>query len=979
MSVVHSTRAPRHPLVVVPPVRPVYVGAGPGTGFGLFHDAAAGVPAGAPVLLLAPFGNADACSYRPRRDWAQRLAAAGHPTLRLDLPGAGDSPGGPRDPERLAAWTAGVADAARWLTATTGHRPTIVGIGLGGFVGWLAAAAGAPIGDLVLWTVPSRGRAIVRELKMLSRMEESGGAQEGVPDGALMSAGHLLSAETIADLSAVDLTEWPLPDVPHRRVLLLGRDGVEADQRLTDALEAAGVPVTTDPGDGYGDMLLQPSDALTPLTTIELVGDWLDAVEAIEGDTGIEPPPSDTRAEMVVDGAAIEERPFTVQAGALHLLGILSEPAPGRAAADTFVVLVNAGALRRVGPNRMWLELARRWAARGVGVLRIDLARVDDLGGQPEDTERVGFYDLHAHYHPDLGTQLQETLSAINGARRPERLVVAGLCSGAYWTFRALQEDSRVSAGILVNPAELFGGSLAAILRERDALLNVRSPALWRKLLTGGVGLARIRQLASIVSGAALTAVRELPGRTRAAGGPLHAALGDLAAADQRLTMLFTPDEPFRDQLAASGGLALLEADPRVEVTTLGDLPRAHTLEPLALQRQTHAIVDAAIERELRRHEDADGHDRPQPLRTLHVTESLASGVLGVVSALTERLAREGNEVFVAHGERPETPVDARAVIANDVHLVALPWRRRTPVAQVRAALALRRLVARVKPDVVHLHSTFAGFVGALAVPRRIPRVYTPHGYSFSRTSEGWLARNAYRLVEGAIARRVDLVGAVSRSEAEQAAGEIHAPRVSVVANGLPELDPGHLPAVAHRDEPIVAALGRIGPARQPEAASRILAQVAQRTDAVVKWIGGGGTGEDEPGLAALRSAGVPVTGWLSGDAARDELARATALLHWSAWDAQPLAVLEAMARDVVVVASDLPANRELLGDEQVCATEEDAAGLLAAVVTDGALRDRLLQSQRARREHYGADRMAADWLAVYRGLVVTRPFRIPT
>src|SRR4051812_25415884 len=141
MSVVHPSRAPKPPFVAVPPVRPVYIGVGDSTAFGLFHDGATGVRAGPPVLLLAPFGNADACSYRPRRDWAQRLASAGHPTLRLDLPGTGDSPGGPRDPRRVAAWTAGAADAARWLAATTGRRPTLVGIGLGGFVGWLAAAA----------------------------------------------------------------------------------------------------------------------------------------------------------------------------------------------------------------------------------------------------------------------------------------------------------------------------------------------------------------------------------------------------------------------------------------------------------------------------------------------------------------------------------------------------------------------------------------------------------------------------------------------------------------------------------------------------------------------------------------------------------------------------------------------------------------------------------------------------------------------
>jgi glycosyltransferase involved in cell wall biosynthesis len=319
-------------------------------------------------------------------------------------------------------------------------------------------------------------------------------------------------------------------------------------------------------------------------------------------------------------------------------------------------------------------------------------------------------------------------------------------------------------------------------------------------------------------------------------------------------------------------------------------------------------------------------------------------------------------------------------VLAPDVRVVALPWRRRTPLAQLRAAVALRRLVTELSPDVVHLHSTFAGFVGALAVPRRIPRVYTPHGYSFLRTSEGWAARNVYRAVEWAIARRVDVLGAVSRSEALQAAQAVRAPRVKVVSNGLPELDAGRLPVVPDRPEVLVAALGRIGPARQPEAAARILSRVAAAADRVaVEWIGGGGDGEDEPGLAALVAAGVPVTGWLDAEAARDELARATVLLHWSAWDAQPLAVLEAMARDVVVVASDLPANRELLGDEQVRATEDDAVALILDVLADEDLRDRLLDAQRARREHYGADRMVADWRAVYRSLVVAKPFRIPT
>src|SRR4051794_7487670 len=985
MSVVDPTRAPRLPTAAAPPARPVYVGVGDTATFGLFHDAAPPASSlGTPVLLLGPFGNADVTSYRPRRDWAQRLAVGGHPTLRIDLPGMGDSPGGPRDPDRLEAWIAGAADAARWLAATTERHVTVIGIGLGGFVGWCAAAAGAPVDDLVLWAVPSRGSAIVRELKMLSQMQAvaAGSTSEqlmdGVPEGAVMAAGSLLSAETAAALSHVDLAERPLSGDASRRALVLGRDGVAPDERLVDALGAAGVDVTTQPGAGYGDLLMQPSEARTPHATIAAVGAWLDA--ALARQYLGEPAPSGARLEMEVDGRRIEERPFAVSAAGIPLLGVLSRPALAEPVGGTCLVLLNAGALRRTGPNRMWLELARRWAARGVTVLRIDLARVGDLASEPEDADRPGVYDLHAHYHPQLAGQLREVLAAVHEACRPQHLILTGLCSGAYWTFQAVREDPRVAAGILVNPAVFFGGPRVAAAREREALRNVTSPVLWRKVLSGGVSPGRARQLAAIAGAATLAAVRERLRRLRAPEGPLRAALRGIAPAHQRLTIVFTPAGPFRDELGAAGDLALLDADPRVEVPTLGDLPRAHTLEPLALQRQTHAALDAAIERELARHEDAagDGAGRDgRPLRVLHVTESLASGVLGVVSTLSERLADQGHEVVVAHGARPETPVDARAVIDPRVRVVALPWRRRTVATQLRAVAALRRLVREVRPDVVHLHSTFAGAVGAAAVPRSVPRIYSPHGYSFSRTSDGRVARAVYRAVEMLIARRVDLVGAVSRSEAAQASGEVRAPRVGVVANGLPELDADRLVAAPERRAPRIVALGRVGPQHQPERAARILARAAEVAE--VRWIGGAGSQEPAPGVAALGEHGVPVTGWLSAEAAHRELGEATAMLHWTAWDAQSLAVLEAMARDVVVIASDIPASRELLGDAQVCGTEDEAVALLRAVIEDPDVHERLLESQRRRRRHYSAERMTADWLAVYRTLVAARPITIPT
>jgi glycosyltransferase involved in cell wall biosynthesis len=220
------------------------------------------------------------------------------------------------------------------------------------------------------------------------------------------------------------------------------------------------------------------------------------------------------------------------------------------------------------------------------------------------------------------------------------------------------------------------------------------------------------------------------------------------------------------------------------------------------------------------------------------------------------------------------------------------------------------------------------------------------------------------RLAEMLVARRAAQVGAVSEAEAQLARDGLHAPRVAVVRNGIPELDGDRDGAVPSQREPAVVAMGRVTEARRPEAAARILSAV--RDEARVLWIGG--AGDDAP----LSEAGVPVTGWLSRDAALAQLAEATVYLHWSAWDGQSIAVLEALARDVVVVASDIPANREVVGERQVCADEAAAIALIRSVLRSPALRDELIAGQRTRAAGFGAARSSAEWLALYERVLAT-------
>jgi glycosyltransferase involved in cell wall biosynthesis len=347
--------------------------------------------------------------------------------------------------------------------------------------------------------------------------------------------------------------------------------------------------------------------------------------------------------------------------------------------------------------------------------------------------------------------------------------------------------------------------------------------------------------------------------------------------------------------------------------------------------------------------------------------------VFEMVRLLAERLAADGQKVAIAHGRRPETPAQVRASVDDGVALFALPWDRRRPRAQLAAGRAIRRAAELWRPDVVHLHSSFAGVVGLAALRGRMPLVYSPHGYSFTMRDQGGLRPALYRQVERRVAAEVDVVGAVSETEARDAREVLGAPRVVVVRNGIPELDPGALPPPTDPERPRVICMGRVDEARRPGACARILGELSDVAD--VAWVGGGGRreGADRP----LLDAGITITGWLDRGEALEWLGRSTAYLHWAAWDGQPVTVLEAMARDVVVVGSDIPPLRELLGPGAVRASETEAIALLRSLLTDPERRAELVEGQRTRRGRHGAERMAADWRTVYEQLRSGRSFDV--
>ena len=136
-------------------------------------------------------------------------------------------------------------------------------------------------------------------------------------------------------------------------------------------------------------------------------------------------------------------------------------------------------------------------------------------------------------------------------------------------------------------------------------------------------------------------------------------------------------------------------------------------------------------------------------------------------------VADHGDEVHLVTGpaEGPEGDLFARAQ-RNGVPVVLVPELRRAlaPRTDHAAYRRLRAEIRRLRPDVVHTHSSKAGILGrAAAHAERVPAVvHTIHGMPFHRY-ERWWKNRLYVAAERWAARRCHRIVSVADAMTEQA------------------------------------------------------------------------------------------------------------------------------------------------------------------------------------------------------------------
>lgn len=252
-------------------------------------------------------------------------------------------------------------------------------------------------------------------------------------------------------------------------------------------------------------------------------------------------------------------------------------------------------------------------------------------------------------------------------------------------------------------------------------------------------------------------------------------------------------------------------------------------------------------------------------------------------------------------------------------------------------ATRLSKIVREAEPDLVHLHSSKAGFAGRLALRGRRPTIFQPHAWSFDAVRGP--VRPAAIAWERSAARWAAIVLCVSPSERQHGVDAgIHA-NWRVVPNGVdvsswPEISDDERSATRKRlglaDLPTVVCVGRL--TRQKGQDVLLAAWTAVREQvpqAQLVLVG------DGPDLEALREqAGGEVVFAGHRTNVAEWLAAADVAVFPSRWEGMSIGLLEAMACGRSIVATDVPGASEALGEVGgPLVPPEDPAALAAAIV----------------------------------------------
>lgn len=121
--------------------------------------------------------------------------------------------------------------------------------------------------------------------------------------------------------------------------------------------------------------------------------------------------------------------------------------------------------------------------------------------------------------------------------------------------------------------------------------------------------------------------------------------------------------------------------------------------------------------------------------------------------------------------------------------IYSLPMQRSIfSLKNLKSINELKKIIKKEHPDIIYMHSSFAGAIGRLSIPfnKKVKKIYNAHGWYFNaQISEK--KKKIFTFLEKILAKNTDMIINISKSEYESALENKIAPKekMCIIENGM--------------------------------------------------------------------------------------------------------------------------------------------------------------------------------------------------
>ncbi|MFH1292398.1 MAG: glycosyltransferase family 4 protein [bacterium] len=296
------------------------------------------------------------------------------------------------------------------------------------------------------------------------------------------------------------------------------------------------------------------------------------------------------------------------------------------------------------------------------------------------------------------------------------------------------------------------------------------------------------------------------------------------------------------------------------------------------------------------------------------VTKSEAGGAQTHVYQLSRYFVNKGNQVAIMASPGGWLQEQAKKIGVNFMPNVFFS-NTLNPIGVVKAFFKIKRAINCFKPDIVHCHSSVAGFLGRLAVRNKIPTIFTAHGWGFNLGVPWWQKKVA--IVAEKMASRYCCQIVCVCDFVKQLALKYKVAREDktvVIYNGI---EPVGAEQPSHKSGKFkIVFIGRLAKPKLPilllEAFNDLPTELKDQSELLII-----GDGPQKESLEQFSNQKNLKQVQLAGDLSREEifatLQQSNIFVFLSQWEGLPYTILEAMRAGLPVIASDVGGVKEMV------------------------------------------------------------------